>query len=168
MTTSRAPGRQAERDVRNSQYSADEWNRFLDLADTFDGLYGTADVVLIARCAREDERVKYDVFGVDAEFSRKKRVRTFGDLAFTFPRERLGLYGVFVDAADDQRGAVGTGERAYALEFFLSVFKVDRIDDAFPLAVGESQLDAAWIGGVDHDRRFDLADELVRRKVECR
>ena len=41
------------------------------------------------------------------------------------------------------------------------------VDDAFALAIGERELDGARIGGVDHHRRFDFADELIvkRRNV---
>ena len=74
---------------------------------------------------------------------------------------------IFIDAADHERRAVGFGERADALEFFFAVFEIDGVDDALALAVGERQLDRFGVGGIDHDRRFDLADQLFveRRNV---
>ncbi len=74
------------------------------------------------------------------------------------------MYGVFVDAADDDRSAVGARERADAFEFFFAIFEIDGIDDAFALAIGERELDGARIGGIDHDRRFDFADELIVKR----
>ena len=66
-----------------------------------------------------------------------------GDFEFALTRKGLRLHRVFVDAADDQRRAVGARQRAHALEFLLAVFEVDRIDDAFALAIGERELDGA-------------------------
>ena len=68
---------------------------------------------------------------------------------------------------DHQRRAIALRERADALELLFAVLEVDGVDDALALAVGERQLDGLRIGGVDHHRRFDLADELFveRRDV---
>ncbi len=71
----------------------------------------------------------------DAVFFGEQLVGALRDGEFALAREGLGLELVFVDAADDQRRAVGAGERADALEFFLAVFEVDGVDDAFALAV---------------------------------
>ena len=84
---------------------------------------------------------------------------------FALPREGLRLLLIFVDAADDQRRAVSFGDRASPFELLLAVFQVDRIDDRLTLAVGERQFHGPGIGGVDHHRRFDLANQLfVKRR----
>ena len=97
----------------------------------------------------------------------KKAIGALGDFKFAFAGECLGLHRIFVDATDDDGCSIGAGERTNALEFFFAVFEVDRIDDAFALAIGESKFDRARVGGVDHDGDFNFADELVveRRDV---
>ena len=101
-------------------------------------------------------------------FSVSSRTERCGHGQLALAGEGLGLQLVLVDGADDQRGAVSAGQGADALEFLLAVFEVDGVDDAFALALGERQLDGARIGGVDHDRRFDLADQAGRRRAGCR
>ncbi len=81
---------------------------------------------------------------MDAVFSGEQFVGALGDFQFPLARERLRLLRVFVDAADDKRCAVGTGQRADALELLLAVFEVDRIDDALALAIGEREFDRPW------------------------
>ena len=51
-------------------------------------------------------------------------------------------------------------DRHHALEFFLAVFQVDGIDDGFALAIRQRQLDRCRIGGINHQRRFYLANQL--------
>ena len=77
----------------------------------------------------------------NAEFFREQSVRTLGDFELSLAREGLRLHRILVNAADDERRAVGARQRADALEFFLAVFEVDRIDDALALAIGERELD---------------------------
>ena len=67
---------------------------------------------------------------------------------------------VLIDAAHHERRAVLARQRADQLEFFLTVFEIDGIDDALALAVSERQLHRLRVGGVDHDGRFDLANQL--------
>ena len=100
-------------------------------------------------------------------FSVSSSHRPLRDGQLSLARERLRLQLVFVDAADHQRGAVTPCDRADPLELLFAVFEVDRVDDALALAIGERQLDRRRIGGVDHDRRLDLADQLLveRRDV---
>ncbi len=90
-----------------------------------------------------------------------------GHRQLALARERLRLQLVFVDGAHHQRRAVAPGDGADALEFLLAILQVDRVDDALALAPGERQLHRLGVGGVDHHRRFDLADQLVveRRDV---
>ena len=159
--------RQPERNVRNSQHRAHVRNLLLDQPDPFDGFHRAADVILVARGAGKHQRIENDIFRMNAEFLGQQFVGALRDFQFSLARERLRLHGIFVDAADDQRRAVGARQRADALKFFFAIFQVDRIDDAFALAIGERQLDAARVGGVDHDRHFDFADQLLveRRNV---
>jgi hypothetical protein len=158
---------QTERHVRNSEHGANERNRLLDLANAFDGFDGAADVILISGRAREHQRIENDVLGVDAKFSSEQFVGALGNLALAFSRECLRLQRIFVDAADDHRRAVRPRQRAHTFELLFAVFQVDRVDDAFTLAVGERKLNSARIGGVDHDRRFDFANQVLveRRNV---
>ena len=82
------------------------------------------------------------------------------DGEFALAGEGLRLQLVFVDGAHDEGRAEAFGDGADALEFFLAVLEIDGVDDAFALAPGERELHRFRIGGVDHDGRFDLADEL--------
>ena len=54
---------------------------------------------------------------------------TLGDFHLPFAGNRLGLVGVVVDTADDQRRAVATGQRNHALESLFPVLQVDGVDD---------------------------------------
>ena len=103
----------------------------------------------------------------DAVFRCEQLHGALGDGQLALAREGLRLQLVFVDGAHHQRRAVGPGERADPLELLFAVFQVDRVDDALALAVGQRQFDGPRIGGVDHDRRFDLADQLRRRRAGC-
>ena len=133
------------------------WDLFLDQAHAFDGFERAADVVLVAGAAGKNQRVEDNIFDGNSESFAKQAVGALGDFQFALASECLGLNGVFVDASDDYRGAVGAGERADAFEFFFAIFEIDGIDDAFALAIGERELDGARIGGIDHDRGFDFA-----------
>ena len=106
--------------------------------------------------------------GANAVFAGQQLDRTLRHRQFALARERLRLQLVFVDGSDHQRRAVGLGDRADALELLLAVFQVDRIDDALALAISERQLDGLRIGGVDHDRRLDLADQLLVERRDVR
>ena len=132
-----------------------------DQADAFNRFDGAADVVLIACGAGEHQRIEDDIFRRDGVFFREQFQGTLGDFEFAFAREGLRLRGIFVNTAHHHRRAVGTRERADALEFLLAIFQVDRIDDAFALAIGERELDGIRVRGIDHDRDFDFANELV-------
>ena len=72
----------------------------------------------------------------------------------------MRLDGILIDATDDKGGAEFLREGADALEFLFAVFEVDGVDDALTLAIGEREFDGARIGGIDHNGRFDFADEL--------
>ncbi len=76
-------------------------------------------------------------------------------------RERLRLQLVLIDRAHNQRRAIRFRQRADALELLFAVFQIDRVDDALALAVRQRQFDRARIGGIDHDRRLDDADQLL-------
>ena len=82
-----------------------------------------------------------------------------GQLALA--REGLRLQLVFVDRAHHQRRAEAFRDGTQALELLFAIFQVDRVDDALSLAVGERQFHRLGVGGVDHDGRFDLADQLL-------
>ena len=64
--------------------------------------------------------------GANAVFLGEQLVGTFGDFEFALASEGLRLSRIFVDATDDERRAVGTRQRADALEFFLAIFEIDR------------------------------------------
>ncbi len=134
---------------------------FFNQANAFDCFQSAADVILVAGAAGENQRVEHNVFCVNAKTFGKQAVGALGDFKFAFAGKCLGLHRIFVDATDDDGCSVGAGERANALEFFFAVFEIDRIDDAFALAIGESKFDGARIGGIDHDGDFNFADELV-------
>ena len=97
---------QAERDIRDAEHRLDVRDLLLDQPDGFDRLDRAADVVLIARGAGKDQRIDDDVFGRNAVFVGEQIDRTLRHGQFAFAREGLGLQLVFVDGADDQRGAV--------------------------------------------------------------
>ena len=101
-------------------------------------------------------------------FSVSSSYGALGHRQLALARERLRLQLVLVDASRPpapRRSACAM--RADALELLLAVLQVDRVDDALALAVGQRQLHRLRVGGVDHDRRFDLADQLLveRRDV---
>src|SRR5580700_8784152 len=154
-------GREAERDIRNSKYRAHVRNPLLDRAYAFDSLDSSADIVFIPGGAGKNERVEDDVFDSNAVFFGEQVGRAFSDFELSFTRERLRLHGIFVNAADDEGGAIRARQRANTFEFFLAVFEIDRIDDALSLAIGKRQFDGTRIGAVDHHRNFDFANQLV-------
>src|ERR1039457_160908 len=80
---------------------------------------------------------------------------------------RLRLELVFVDRSHDEGRAIAPGDGTDQLELLLAILQVDGIDNALALAVGQREFQRARIGGVDHDGRLDLADQLVieRRDV---
>ena len=141
--------------------------RFLDQPNAFDRLHRAADVVGVARGARKHQRVEDDILRRNPVLLRQQLVRPLRHRQLALARERLRLQLVLVDAAHHQRRAVVVRDRHHVLELLLAVFQVDRVDDALPLAVGQRQLHRRRIGGVDHDRRLDLADQLLveRRDV---
>ena len=55
-------------------------------------------------------------------------------------------------------------DRHNLLEFFLAIFQVDGIDDRFALAVGERLAHGDGIRRVNHDRGFDLPNQLLVKK----
>ena len=85
-------GRKAEGNIGNSKNCADVRNLLLDQANAFDRFDGAADIVFIARCAREDERIENYIFSADAVFPGEQLVGTLGDFEFPLARERLGLH----------------------------------------------------------------------------
>src|SRR5579862_5236594 len=143
-------GRQAETYVADPKNGANVRNFFLDVADAFDGFHRATDIILVARSAGENERVEDYIFRGNFIFAGEQIARAFGDSEFAFARECLRLEFILVDAADDDRRAVITGQWTDAFEFFFAIFQVDRVDDAFALAVSQRKLDAFWIGGIDH------------------
>ncbi len=153
-------GGEAEADVGDAEDGFDEGDFALDEADGFDGFDGSADVILIAGGAGEDQRIDDDVLGRDAVFIGEQIDGAAGDGEFALADEGLRLEFVFVDSSADESRAVGFGERRDALEFFLAVFEIDGVDDAFALAVSEGEFHRGGVGGVDHDGGFGFADEL--------
>ena len=132
---------QAEGNIGNAQNGFDARDFFLDQADGFDGFDCSADVIFVAGGAGENQRIDDDVFDRDAIFFGEQFAGTLGDGQLALAGEGLGLQFVFINASDHQRGAIGTRERADALEFFLAVFEIDGVDDAFALAISERKLD---------------------------
>ena len=71
-----------------------------------------AGVVLVARRAREHERVEDDVVRPDAVLLRQQLVRALRHLQLALARDRLRLLLILVDAADDERRAVACAPAA--------------------------------------------------------
>src|SRR6185437_3891855 len=153
-------GGKAEGDVGNTEHGADVRKLLLDEANAFDRLDGAADIIFVAGGAGEDEGIEDDVGRGDRVFFGEQAAGALGDFEFALSREGLRLELVFVNAADDERGAIGARERADALEFFLAVLEIDGVDDALALAIGEGEFDGAGVRGVDHERGFNFAYEL--------
>ena len=146
--------RQAKRDVGDSEHGLDVRNFLLDQAQRLDGFDRPADIVDIACGAGKDQRIDDNIFGRNAVLLRKQLDRTPGYREFALPSECLGLLLVFVDRANNQRSAVSSRVGTDALEFLFPVLEVNRVNEAFALAVAQRQLDADGIGGVDHDGRL--------------
>ena len=153
--------RQSEADVGNAEHGLDVRDVFLHQAYAFDGLHRAADVVDVAGGAGEDQRIDDDVLRGNAVLFGQQLYDALRHGQLALAREGLRLQLVFVDGAHHQRRAVAFGDRADALELLLAVLQVDRVDDALALAVGERQFHRLGVGGVDHDGRFDLADQLL-------
>src|SRR6185437_9265760 len=153
-------GGKAEGDVGNTEHGADVRKLLLDEANAFDRLDGAADIIFVAGGAGEDEGIEDDVGRGDRVFFGEQAAGALGDFEFALSREGLRLELVFVNAAYDERGAIGARERADALEFFLAVLEIDGVDDALALAIGEGEFDGAGVRGVDHERGFNFAYEL--------
>ena len=132
-----------------------------DQPDAFHRLDRAADIILIAGRARENQRVKNDVFRLDSVFLRQQLVRAKRDLELPLARERLRLHRILVDASHYDCRAKFMRNRRDALEFFFAVFQVDRVDDGFALAVGQRLRHRRRIRRVHHDRNFHLADQLL-------
>ena len=107
-------------------------------------------------------------FGRNAVLVDEEIDRALRHLQLALAREGLGLQLVFVDGPDDQRRAILLRDGTEALELLLAILEVDGIDDALALAVSKRKLDGARIGGVDHDRRLDDADQLFVKKRDIR
>ena len=116
---------------------------------------------MIPSGARKHQRVEDDVFRGHPVFRGKQLVGAPRDLELPLARERLGLHGIFVNAPHNNRRAEAVCHRHNFLEFFLAIFEVDGIDDCFALAVGERLPHGHRIRGVDHDGRFNLANQLL-------
>src|SRR4029450_432355 len=74
-------------------------------------LDGGADVVDVAGTDRKDEGVKDQVAGRQAVLAREEVVATLGDRELARARDRHALALVLVDAADDDRAAIGPEQR---------------------------------------------------------
>ncbi len=162
MTTSRAPGRQSEGDIRNSQHGAHERNFLLDQADAFDRLHRAANVILVAGGAGKDQRIENDIFGVNAEFSGQQVV---GALArFPVCARRVNAWACTGSSSMQPTTTAAPYERASGQmrsNFSSPSSRLIELMMLFALAVGERQFHAARVGGIDHDRRFDFADQLL-------
>src|SRR5246127_365296 len=159
--------RKAERYVGNSENRANVRDAFFDETNPVDCFNRAANIVFIARGARKNERIENYIFWADAVLSGEQPVGALSDFEFSLAGKRLRLIRIFVDAPDDDRGAVGAHERADAFELFFAVFEIDGIDDALALAIREREFDRGRVRGIDHERSLDFADELIveRRNV---
>ena len=124
------------------------------------------DVLLVARAAREDQRVEEDVLGGRPVLLGQEREAAARDLELALPRHAHAVLGVLVDRADDERGAVLLGQGHDRPEALLAVLEVDRVDDRLALAPLQSQLEDPRVGRVEHQRDLDhlrrALEELVR------
>src|ERR1700731_3322381 len=111
-------------------------NALLDQSNAFDSFDGAADIVLVACGTGENKRVKDDVLDSDAVFFRQQVAGALGDFELPLAREGLRLYRILVNAADNDGGAIGPGQRANTLEFLFTVLEIDRVEDTFALTIG--------------------------------
>ena len=145
-----------ERDVGDAERRLAPGQGFLDQPDAFDRLDARADVVLIARPDRKDQRVEDDVFGRDAVLLRQDVVGALGDGELPLAGDRLGLLLVLVDAADNEGRPVPLRQRHDDLKAFLAVLQVHAVDQRLARRQLERLLDHRGVGGVDDDGRLDL------------
>ncbi len=157
-------GRQAEGDIGNAENGLGLRQRRFDQPHAFDRLHRPADIVLIARGAGKHQRVEENILQPEAIVFPQQARRTLGDGQLALAAEGLGLHRILVNAAHHQSGAVAPRQRHHVGEFLLAVLQVDGIDQALALAVGQRQLHRLGIGGVNHDRRLDLADQLLVKR----
>ena len=141
-------------------------NLLFDQAHAFDGFDSAAHVISVAGRAGKNERVDDDIFGANAVVVIEQLDRALRDLELALSSDCLGLFLVFIDAADDQSCAILAGERRDSLEFIEAVLQVDRVDDRFALAIGERALDRDRIGGVDHGRGLDHSNHLFVETID--
>ncbi len=158
-------GRQAEADIAHSEDGLAFRQCLFDQAHALNGFDRAADVIFVTGGAGEHERVENQILlgnpALDAIIAGAP-----GDGEFAFARDRLGLEFVLVDGADDEGRAELLHERQDLVEFFLAVLEIDRVDDAFAEAIRERALDGASVRRVDHERHFDLVDDLLVKAVD--
>jgi hypothetical protein len=160
-------GRQTETDVADAEHGLALRHHLLDQPHAFDGFDRAADVVLVAGRAGEHQRIENQIFLGNA-------VRDAiipgppGDGQFAFARDRLGLLFVFIDRPDHDGRAELLDQRQHLVEFLLAILEIDRVDDAFALAIGQGPLDGIVVGRVDHERHFDLVDDLLVKPIDVR
>ena len=83
--------------------------------------------------------------------------RSLGNFNLAIRGAGHGLFGVFVDGADNQGGPVFLGELAELVEAFFAVFEVGRVDDALAAGCFEPGFDGDWRSGIEHQRGVCLA-----------
>ena len=106
-------------------------------------------VVLVAGGDREGERVEQDVVGRDAVPVDGEVVQALGDLELSL--WRLG-HALFVDGQRDYASPEATAQRTYFVEASLSVFEVDRVDEALAADPLERGFEDGHLGRVDDQR----------------
>ncbi len=68
---------------------------------------------------------------------------------------------VFINGAGDHACAVALQQIAHLGEFFFAIFQIDGIHDAFARCGLEARFDHIELGGIDHQRRFDIFGETL-------
>src|SRR5258705_10207772 len=161
------PSRQPEGNIGNAENSARVWQRSLDEPNPLHRFNGAANIIFVASSTRENEWIKHNIFRRQAVFLGQQRITALSNRQLALPSERLRLQLVLINAAADDRSAEIVRYRNNLLEFFLSVFQVNRIDDRFSLAISKRLRNRARIGRIDHHRRFYFANKLFieRRNI---
>ena len=75
------------------------------------------------------------------------------------------MFGIVVDTADNQRGAVFLGDGRDRRETFFAILEIDGVDDAFALTLPQRGLHDLGVHGVDHDGHLDLAGQAFEKLV---
>ena len=146
---------QAEADVGNAQDRHGAGELFLDLRDSSDGLDRRVLVLLVAGREREGQHVEEQLPGLQAVLQ--------GPLIDAPRHLQLALLGqrhsLFVDGHRHRAGAVLLQEGKEPVDLFPAALEVDAVDDAHAGQPFQRRRDHLRLGGVDAERRLDLAGE---------